>query len=137
MAALDNVSKQQFMPVSDLMNTYSHDALGAARHKVFNNGGDPKAVTYGEGTRMRDIYARKAANISGSERYQKLDDPIRSGTIDPVLLNKTDSGENEILEGHHRIARAHQLGVEKLPVTYDYTSQKHLMDWDEDYFGDV
>lgn len=134
MAATDALSKTQFMPVADLMNTFSHDALGMKRHDVREAGGDPSMVSHGEGTRMRDVYARKAGHIAEGANdehadYKDLDPHLRSGNIDPVLLTTTSQGHDEIIEGHHRIARAHQLGVQRLPVSRDPESQHHSLDW--------
>jgi hypothetical protein len=119
---MDNISKTQFMPVAALLDLHSQDAL-AERHYV-----DIDAV-HGDHTRVRDVEAAKADYIAANPRYQELDEPIRSGSIDPVLLHRTDSGENEVLEGHRRITRAHQLGVERLPVSYDPGSQAHMWEW--------
>lgn len=134
MAALDSLSKTQFMPVADLMNTYSHDALGMKRHDVRAAGGDPSTVSHGEGTRMRDIYPLKAKHIAAGADdehpdYKDLDPHLRSGSIDPILLGKTSGGDDEIIEGQHRIARAYQLGVQRLPVSRDPESQSHQFDW--------
>lgn len=130
MTALDNVSKTQFMPVSDLVNMHSSDALAERMYK------DTYAV-HGEHTRVSDVLPAKARHIDDSpEIYGHLDEPIKSGTIDPVLLHRLDSGEDEVLEGHHRIARARQLGVDRLPVSYDgYETQKHDVEWDDFYFS--
>lgn len=125
--ALDNVSKTQFMPVSDLMDMQSLDALGMKRHQM------GEAAKPGPDTTMRDIYPLKVSHIeSGESHIADLDEHIKSGSIDPVLLATTSGGEDQIIEGQHRIARAHQLGVEKLPYSRDPASQAHRMDWDDD-----
>jgi hypothetical protein len=115
------------MAVADLMDTHSRDALALRPHE-----GKWWEQPHGADTTMRAVYDRKAARMTGDGGgYSKLDEPIRSGTIDPVLLGDTSRGETEIVEGHHRIARAHQLGVERLPVSRDPNSQVHYLDWDD------
>lgn len=121
MTALDNVSKPQFMAVSKLLDMHSNDALAERMYT------DEDAV-HDDHTRVRDLEKAKSAYLE-DPRYRELDEPIRSGSIDPVLLHTMDSGEDEVLEGHRRIARAHQLGVEKLPVSHDPASQSHFYEW--------
>lgn len=132
MSARDNLSPQQFMSVSDLMNTHSADALRARRGDAFD-AGDSRVIEHDNNTRMRDVYPRKAAHFTDPDYPEfagaPLDEHIRSGSIDPVLLQRASTGETEISEGHHRIARAHQLGVQRLPVSYDPGSQVHRDAW--------
>lgn len=119
MAADDNLNGQQFRPVTDLLNTRSRDAR-----------------KYGLGRTVNDVYARKAGHIASGIKgdqdhpdYSKLDEPIRNGTVDPVMLDRTDTGDDRVIDGTHRIVRAHQLGVAQLPVSYDWDTQKHDRSW--------
>lgn len=123
MAASDHLNGQQFMPVSDLLHTQSNDA------RVYKEYRPELGI---KETTVQSTYARRAQSIAEHPDYQKLDEPIRSGSIDPVLLT-TDSRNNRVVvEGHHRIVRAHQLGVDRLPVSFDPGSQRHRDDWDVD-----
>jgi hypothetical protein len=119
MSAHDNLNGRQFRPVADLLDTRSRDArkLGAGRL-------------------VRDVYERKAAHIasgmSGDQRhpnFAELDEPIRSGSVDPVMLGRSEGGHDQVLDGNHRIIRAHQLGVDRLPVSYDWDTQKNARPW--------
>jgi hypothetical protein len=79
---------------------------------------------------VRGKYALKAADlIEYQHAYCQIDGPLLQGTIDPVLLGTDGSGATIVLDGLHRIVRAHQLGISRLPVSYDEASQVHLDNW--------
>lgn len=126
------------MSVSALLDTPSMDAMAAVRGGMRNRD-TWQLHEHGDDTTVRAVYDRKASHIAeragrgepGYPDYTQLDAHIRSGSIDPVLLQRTSSGMTEISEGHHRIVRAHQLGVSHLPVSYDPGSQTHRYDWDD------
>jgi hypothetical protein len=99
--------------VSDLLNMYSAESL---RKGVRN-----------DSAKVIAIYDLKAEDIKDYPVYAQLDEHLRNGTIDPVLI----SAKNEIIDGLHRIVRAHQIGVTHLPVSYDWESQEHLLEWDD------
>jgi hypothetical protein len=114
------------MSVEDLLSLHSNEALTRKRHF-----GD-RYAEHGDDTRVSTVYNRKAADIaSNPEAWGQLDEPIRNGTIDPVLLSRSGSGHTVVTEGQHRIVRAHQLGVTHLPVSYDPGSQEHRYTWDD------
>jgi hypothetical protein len=114
------------MSVGDLLGLHSNEALSRKRHL-----GDPQAE-HGDDTRVSTVYDRKAAEIAKNPAaWGQLDEPIRSGSIDPVLLSQSGSGHTVVIEGQHRIVRAHQLGVTHLPVSYDPGSQEHRYDWED------
>lgn len=120
------VSRPATMSVEDLLALHSNEALARKRHF-----GDPHAE-HGDDTRVSTVYDRKAAEMARNPAaWGQLDEPIRNGTIDPVLLMQTGSGHTVVTEGQHRIVRAHQLGVTHLPVSYDPGSQVHRYDWEE------
>jgi hypothetical protein len=125
----------QFMPVVDLMNMHSAEALRADRQRAAGRPNDPWPE-HSVKTRFRnhDLFVRKASEMDSNTHYHELDEPIRKGTIDPVMIQPNrQSNVDEIYEGHHRIVRAHQLGVQQLPVTRGgVDTQKHYNDWDAD-----
>ena len=62
-----------------------------------------------------------------SMRYEALRDSIRSGGFDPrypiiVLLNRMEFGHDKLLQGHHRLNIAIELGLDKVPVRFAYAS---------------
>lgn len=117
----------QLMRVEDLLNLHSNEALRRKQH--FS--GD-RYATHGDDTTVGTVYDRKAAEMAQNPAaWHLLDEPIRNGTIDPVLLETSSGGHTVVTEGQHRIVRAHQLGVAHLPVSYDPASQAHRYDWDE------
>jgi hypothetical protein len=121
MSATDHLNGVQFRSVTDLLNTRSRDARN-----------------YGEGRLVADVYDRKAKHIAAGMSgrasdwpdYSQLDEHIRSGTIDPVILQRTPDNDDQVIDGNHRIVRAHQLGVGRLPVSYDPGAQVHYDEWD-------
>lgn len=114
------------MSVEDLLELHSNEALTRKRHF-----GD-RYAEHGDDTKVRTVYDRKAADIaSNPAAWGQLDEPIRNGTIDPVLLELKGSGHTVVTEGQHRIVRAHQLGVSHLPVSYRPDSQEHRYEWEE------
>lgn len=118
MTASDHLNGHQFMDVRELLNTQSSDALIDKQRK------DPKAVA-GPDTTVRAVYADRARHMAENPaRYGQLDEHLRSGTIDPVWM-----AGGAVYEGHHRIVRAHQLGVQRLPVSASEDSQAHLTEW--------
>jgi 8-oxo-dGTP diphosphatase len=114
------------MSVGDLLGLHSDEALRRQRALSGN-----QYLGHSDATRVGTLYDRKAAELAGNPAWQALDEPIRSGTIDPVLLARTGSGHTVVSEGGHRIVRAHQLGVSHLPVSWDPGSQAHRDDWDD------
>lgn len=129
----------QFMPVADLMKMHSQEALRIHRNRMMAQPPGPSTngpYFHGRHTRLETLYDRKAADFADKPGlYRKLDEPIRSGTIDPVMIQptrNTKSGKGEeVYEGAHRIIRAHQLGVGQLPVTRGgHETQKHYDEWD-------
>ena len=137
MSADDHLSAPQFLPVSELLGMHSTEAL--AKHKLAQMRKPPGLPgspengpwEHGEHTRVRTLYDEKARGIAAEpELYHQLDEPIRNGTIDPVVLERDRQGNQAVYEGHHRIVRAHQLGVERLPVSNSFESQQHYNDWD-------
>lgn len=124
MSASDHLG-QQFMPVADLLRMPSYEALNNQRARQGGRGGN---IMHSESTTVMSQYPRKAVDISSfPERYSHLDEPIRSGTIDPVMIaHDPEQHMDEVFEGNHRIVRAHQLGVSHLPVTRGgFATQKH------------
>jgi len=120
-------ARHELMSVEDLLGLHSDEALRLWRRRW----GDSR-LGHGTGTTVRDIYDRKAAEMARNEpAWSRLDEPIRTGTIDPVLLEKSGSGHTVVNEGGHRIVRAHQLGVSHLPVSWDPGSQLHRYDWED------
>ena len=62
-----------------------------------------------------------------SMRYEALRDSIRSLGFDPrypiiVLLNRMEFGHDKLLQGHHRLNIAIELGLDKVPVKFAYAS---------------
>ena len=60
-------------------------------------------------------------------RYESLRESIRSSGFDPrrpiiVLLNRLEFGRDKLIQGHHRLNIAIELGLDKVPVRYAYTS---------------
>lgn len=122
MTASDHLSQQQFMPVSDLLHMQSNDAR---IYKEYH-------PEYGiKDTTVQATYSRRAEHIAEDPAlFHQLDEPIKNGTIDPVhLIHDEGTHEPVVFEGHHRIVRAHQLGVGKLPVSYSQDSQTHDDEW--------
>jgi hypothetical protein len=120
-------ARHELMSVEDLLGLHSDEALRLWRRRW----GDSR-LGHGTGTTVRDIYDRKAAEMARNEpAWSRLDEPLRTGTIDPVLLEKSGSGHTVVNEGGHRIVRAHQLGVSHLPVSWDPGSQLHRYDWED------
>ena len=114
------------MNVDDLLDLHSNEALRRERHRT----GEP--VGHSDATKVHTLYDRKAAEMAKNEpAWSQLDEPIRNGTIDPVLLEGSSDGRTVVSEGQHRIIRAHQLGVTHLPVSYDPGSQAHRYEWDD------
>jgi hypothetical protein len=151
MTASDHLSGTQFMGVEELLNTHSTEALRRHRQLMLQQPPAPPGSPqngpweHGDHTTVRSRYAAKAADIADhSDAYHRLDEHLRSGSIDPVLLERDSNDTVAVSEGHHRIVRAHQLGVKKLPVSYDPASQRHDVDWDaedppdaEDHLGNA
>jgi hypothetical protein len=120
-------AQAQRMSVEDLLGLHSNEALRRKQH--FS--GD-RYAGHGDDTRVSTVYDRKAAEMGKNPgAWGELDEPIRNGSIDPVLLETSSGGHTVVSEGQHRIVRAHQLGVTHLPVSYDPGSQEHRYDWDE------
>lgn len=124
MTASDHLNVQQFMPVSDLLHTQSTDAL-IDRERA--TGIDFDKIPRDSRTTVAATYNARAAHMAENPaHWRQLDEPIRQGSIDPVVL----SSDGSVAEGHHRIVRAHQLGVDRLPVTHDWIdSQRHEEQW--------
>ena len=122
MTASDHLSHQQFMSVSDLLHMQSNDA------KVYKEYHPEYGI---KETTVQATYSRRAQHIAEDPGlFHQLDEPIRRGTIDPVqLYHDSETNEPGVFEGHHRIVRAHQLGVDKLPVSYSEDSQVHHDKW--------
>ena len=124
------------MPVSDLLNMHSNEAMRIHTRKMQarppGTGHDGPYV-HGDHTKLSTLYDRKARDISDEpELYHQLDEPIKRGDIDPVMIqtHRAPGGE-EIYEGAHRIVRAHQLGVPQLPVTRGgIDTQAHYNEWE-------
>ena len=62
-----------------------------------------------------------------SMRHEALRDSIRSLGFDPrypiiVLLNRMEFGHDKLLQGHHRLNIAIELGLDKVPVRFAYAS---------------
>lgn len=135
MSAADHLSPHQFMPVSDLLHMQSTDALINREYetKVHYN-----KIPRDDRTTVQALYSQKAAHIAENPTFwHGLDEPIRKGTIDPVVLSHEKAGlPDSVAEGHHRIVRAHQLGVQRLPVTHDWTDQPHEEGWKNDQADD-
>lgn len=129
MAISDNLNPIQFRNTADLLKAQSLDAQSA---KVSQEVGSPIRGYRGPNTDVNSIYERKAQNIAADlGSYRKLDKPLREGTIDPVILDENGA----VYEGHHRIVRADQIRVGKLPTISTRTknfhlSQKNAMTWD-------
>lgn len=126
------------MPVADLLGMHSTEALRITRNRALQQpSSNPFEELPGHSgtTTVRSLYDRKAADIEGNPVYRQLDGPIRSGSIDPVVLQPDSTratNGHEVYEGAHRIVRAHQLGVTHLPVSTSWDSQKHYNEWDAD-----
>jgi hypothetical protein len=115
------------MSVEDLLDLHSDEALFHERNWTGN-----RYAGHSDATRVRTMYDSKAEEMDQNpEEWHQLDEPIRAGTIDPVLLAKASSGHTVVSEGAHRIVRAHQLRVSHLPVSWDPGSQAHRGDWDD------
>jgi hypothetical protein len=121
-SASDHLSPGQFMPVSDLLHMQSNDARGYQKYH-------PELGI--KETTVESTYAQRAQHMADSPGlYHELDEHLRSGDIDPVLvLPDPKTGVDVVHEGHHRIVRAHQLHVAKLPVSHDEGSQPHAAEW--------
>lgn len=106
----------QFMPVADLLRMPSYEALANLRER---GGPSARSTPHGESTTVMSQYPRKAVDLASfPDRYRHLDEPLRAGTIDPVMIaHDPEQGADEVFEGSHRIVRAHQLGIRHLPVT--------------------
>ena len=99
----------------------SNDALMAKQRSMLSKSPSPDE-NFGPGpeTTVQAVYSARAAHMrSDRSLYKHLDGPIKSGTIDPVMISpQSKDGPEQVYEGHHRIVRAHQLGVSRLPVTF-------------------
>lgn len=152
MSALDHVNPHQFMAVHELLQAQSNDALQDKQRRLA--AAPPKRPSYAEykanpsimdepdsgpgpDTTVQAVYDKKARDVTEHPMYHRLDEPLRNGTIDPIVLD----GNGAVYEGHHRIIRAHQLGVERLPVARvgstpgDHSvwdTQTHQEAWDRD-----
>ena len=102
-----NLNETQFMPVSSLMNMHSSDALARA-------GENPSDAA----TRMSAIAPAKNAEVDAlpDQARTSMEGAIKGGTVDPVELSTDEAGESWIANGQKRIARAHAMGVNVLPV---------------------
>lgn len=139
MSADDHLSEPQFMPVSDLLKMHSHEAMRIHQRKMMAQPPGPPGAPqngpyeHGDHTRLSTLYERKARDIADEpELYHQLDEPIKHGDIDPVMIQPHHaSGGEEIYEGAHRVVRAHQLGVQQIPVTRGgIDTQKHYDTWE-------
>jgi hypothetical protein len=124
-ALAKTAASHPLMSVEDLLNLHSEEALQNERAWT----GDHKQG-HSDATRVRSVYHSKADEMAQyPEHFSQLDGPIRSGSIDPVLLSRGHGGQTVVGEGQHRIIRAHQLGVTHLPVSHDPASQRHRDEW--------
>jgi hypothetical protein len=143
---LDNIRAMtdrgaRHMSVEDLLGLHSNEALARKRHFT-----DPRAE-HGDDTRVSTVYDRKAAEMARNPAaWGQLDEPIRNGTIDPVLLTLeehphfADMDEDEAEEHMNRQAACQREGderafghevvahFEKTGVSYEELDQ-HLKDW--------
>ncbi|MFE3484793.1 ParB N-terminal domain-containing protein [Streptomyces griseus] len=79
--------------------------------------------SWGNGITVQDSLAVKRADAD----YPQLREHIRQhGIRTPVLIEVTDSGYRRLLEGHHRIAAAVDLGIETVPATTDERLYRHI-----------
>ncbi|SCD37636.1 ParB-like nuclease domain-containing protein [Streptomyces sp. Termitarium-T10T-6] len=79
--------------------------------------------SWGDGSTVRDSLAVKRTEAD----YPQLREHIRRhGIRTPALIEVTDSGYRRLLEGHHRIAAAVDLGFETVPVTTDERLYRHI-----------
>jgi hypothetical protein len=133
MAASDHLGQRFRMPVSELLDMHSTEALRQARNAFMRQ---PPTVGeempgHSDATKVGTLYDRKARDFETEPGYRRLDGPIRAGSIDPVVLQPNrETGGQEVYEGAHRIIRAHQLGVTHLPVSTSWDSQKHYDEWE-------
>ncbi|MER6602551.1 ParB N-terminal domain-containing protein [Streptomyces parvus] len=84
--------------------------------------------SWGDGATVQDSVTVKRTDTD----YPQLREHIRQhGIRTPVLIEVTDSGYRRLLEGHHRIAAAVDLGIETIPVTTDEHLYRHIdeMSW--------
>lgn len=79
--------------------------------------------SWGDGSTVQDSLTVKRADAD----YPQLRENIRQhGIRTPVLIEVTDSGYRRLLEGHHRIAAAVDLGLGTVPVTTDERLYRHI-----------
>lgn len=100
MSADENLNNVQFMSVNHLMNNVPA-------------GESSKGLPMGKDPELMHI---KREGISGAEQWNSegvaaVRKSIRNGTVDPLHVN------GSIEDGHHRLLMAHDMGVERLPVT--------------------
>ncbi|MFH9236103.1 ParB N-terminal domain-containing protein [Streptomyces globisporus] len=84
--------------------------------------------SWGDGATVQDSLIVKRADAG----YPQLRENIRQhGIRTPALIEVTDSGYRRLLEGHHRVAAAVDLGIETVPVTTDERLYRHIdeMSW--------
>ena len=60
-----------------------------------------------------------AIRESNSRDFSGLKDQIKSdgGFKEPIIIQQHSSGTNEIIDGHHRLAAAEDLGISSVPAT--------------------
>lgn len=77
---------------------------------------------------VSDLWDEKAGDLIKYQEFFILLDPhLINGNIDPIILSSDGS---EVIDGTHRIVRAHQLGVSSLPISCNPDDQVHLDEWD-------
>lgn len=122
------------MPVKDLMSMHSAEALRRTRYEEYKAGNpDHSVVPHSGATTYMAVHDSKVKDIAKLPVYHELEGPIKTGKIDPVMLQHNhNSDTSEIIEGHHRIALAWQLGVTHLPTVSgpgSFDTQKHYNSW--------
>lgn len=116
------LSDAQFMPVADLMKMHSADALARAGDNPSEND-----------TLMSSVAPVKNAEVDAMPPAPRssMENAIKGGTIDPVEVSTDENGKNWIANGQKRIARAHHLGVNVLPVHKAGANDDPLAGWDD------
>jgi ribosomal protein S18 acetylase RimI-like enzyme len=68
---------------------------------------------------VRNIWdrAKEAHSPAEAKRYYAaMKQAVRDGSIDPIKVAKGEDGKYRVMDGKHRVALAHVLGVDKIPA---------------------
>lgn len=70
--------------------------------------------------RVRHLTRGMYDEMHGQEEFDKLSASIREhGILNPLFVEK-DRSNKYLIDGHHRAIVARELGIDRIPVTYDW-----------------